>query len=172
MDTIPSLHFESTDLIEVPVTIGKDEFVLREADGDVSCKYRNAVLSCTKLSGRGKPVSIQNLADVEPYLVSLCLFSLDGKPVALKVVRSWPNRITKQLYNTAKEISNLDEGDDPRREQLEKALGLPGAPCTFEALAEFVEELDDDDFDELRRLFDTVGEKSKNSPEENSDGSS
>jgi len=118
-----SLSFDLS-LIEIPVTIGERAYILREASGDAACKYRNALLSCTDLDpNTGKPVRITGMANVEPLLVSLCLFYEDtGASVPLGVIKSWPSRILKSLFEKTKDISDLGEETD--EEELEKAIKL------------------------------------------------
>lgn len=108
-------EFDFGDLapIEVPCTIGGKKYTLREASGDAACKYRNALLKATKLGTDGKPTSIDGMADAEPLLVSLCLFTAENTAVPVQVVRSWPQRIQKRLFDEAKRISQLDERDTP-----------------------------------------------------------
>lgn len=103
------LHFESLDLIRVPVTIGDKHYVLQEASGEATAKYRNALLESTKLGPDGKAVSVKGLADVEMLLISLCLEDGQGKQVPVSVLKTWPNRILKTLFDKAKEISELTE---------------------------------------------------------------
>lgn len=107
---------------EIPVTVGGKKYVLREATGDAACRYRNALLKSTKLGPEGKPSHIDGMADVEPLLVSLCLYEKTDpeRLVALHLVRSWPSRIQKALFAKVKEISELDERDTA--ETLEKQL--------------------------------------------------
>lgn len=111
-----AMNFDDPTLREVPVKIGDKRFVLREASGDAACKWRNSILKATKLVD-GKPASMDGLADGEPYLVSLCLFELnaDGlelRPVPLHVVRSWPARVQKALFERVKSMSDLDDAED------------------------------------------------------------
>jgi len=109
------LVFADLDLIEIPVEIGDKRYILREANGVVACKYRNAILACAKMEG-GKAAGFEGLADVEVLLVSLCLFRVqeDGSttPIAIKDVQGWPNRVVKTLFTKAQEISELQEGED------------------------------------------------------------
>ena len=116
-----ALDFDDLAPIEERVSIGGKKYILREATGDAGCKYRNSLLKATKLGPDGKPVSIEGMADSEPLLVSLCLFELyeqkgsngvsetKERPTPLIVVRSWPARVQKALFERAKEISDLDE---------------------------------------------------------------
>lgn len=107
--------FDDLTLHEEKVMLGKDEYVLREASGEAATIYRNAMLKATKLGENGKPESLDGFADAEPLLVSLCLFKREGVgfgSVSVNVVKSWPSRVQKKLFERAKEISDLDETDD------------------------------------------------------------
>ena len=110
--------------IEVPVSIQGKKYVLREASGDAARKYHNAVLSSTQLGPEGKPSRIKGMADVEPLLVSNCLFSVDDEgqqvPVLLQTILDWPARVQKGLFERIKDISDLVEEGEV--EELEKAL--------------------------------------------------
>jgi hypothetical protein len=111
-----ALVFNDDDLtlVEVPVKIRNEDYILKEADGNVACQYRNASTRCARMND-GKVTGVDGVADVEPFLVSLCLFKVLSTgarvPVDVKVVRSWPSRIIKPLFDRAKEISKLDEDD-------------------------------------------------------------
>lgn len=114
-------------VVEVPIKIGNNDYILREASEDAVCKYRNALLKSTKLGPEGKPSAIDGMADVEPLLVSFCLFEkYDHKGVqkernvSLQTIRSWPSRIVTQLFDKAKEISEIEEKETP--EELEKQI--------------------------------------------------
>lgn len=99
---------------EVPVTIGKEQYLLVEATEDVACKFRNASLNNMKVDD-GKIVGMSGVADVEPLLVSMCLLKNVGNsmvPVDISTVRAWPSRIVKKLFETIKEISELGEGGE------------------------------------------------------------
>jgi hypothetical protein len=122
MKEIPDvLDFNELETIEVPVKYKKKEYVLVEASGEAVVKYRNKMSKCAKLSSGGKVAEVTDLASVEPYLVSLCLFEIDGdkrKPVSVQTVEKFENRVMKKLYETAKRISNIDE-DEETKENLE-----------------------------------------------------
>lgn len=135
---IPEMNFDDLQPIEIPVKFRNRRFMLKEATGDAAVKYRNAMLESTKLGPDGKPVSVKGMANIEPYLVSLCLIELiadkDGKdrerPVSDTTLRGWPNRVLKPLYDTCKEISALSEEDDTEEaitkkiEDLQKKLAI------------------------------------------------
>jgi hypothetical protein len=108
-----------TDLGDLaPVTvdyfIGGKPFQLREATSDGAAKFRNAAAGTARITD-GKVSGVGNVGDLEPLLVSLCLFDGDGKPVPLSVVRQWPGRVVRKLFDKAKTISGLDE-DKPGAE--------------------------------------------------------
>jgi len=104
------LEFDSVLLITVPVTIAGQAYELREASGDASAKYRNAMLACSTLGPDGKPTKMEGLADVDFYLLSLCLFNMaTGNLVPECEIRSWPNRVCEVLIEELKEISGMSE---------------------------------------------------------------
>jgi hypothetical protein len=114
--TEDEMVFDDISLKVIPVTLGKDSYVLREATGEVACGYRSVLLSKTKYDAEGKPQITIN-TEVETWLVAHSLFENDGdkdEPVVGKAVTSefvddLPNRVIKPLYAKIKEISDLDE---------------------------------------------------------------
>jgi hypothetical protein len=115
---MPDDLFDLGDLEPKSVSykIGGKPYQLREASSAAAAKFRNASISGAKLAD-GKIVGIGNVGDVEPLLVSLCLFQLgtDGvwATVPLDTIKSWPARIVKPLFEMAKEISQLDDAREP-----------------------------------------------------------
>lgn len=95
--------------VEIPVSIRGVAYVLKEASGDAAAKYRNACLRATRVGKDGKFSAVDGIADVEPLLVSLCLFTQEGKRVSDSVVRGFPSKAVKALFDKAKEISGLNE---------------------------------------------------------------
>jgi len=113
MNVREPMVFEDLALIEVPVTVGGQQYVLREANGDAACKFQNARVARYEYNDEGKLVRLRDTADLEPLLVSLCLFMQDGvTPVSEATVRSWPGKIQGKLFDRAKEISSIDEPED------------------------------------------------------------
>lgn len=108
------MTFDEIDLIAVPVRIGGEDYVLREATSDAAGKYHDAIIKSTRMSD-GKITGSDGLGGVEALLVSLCLFKRTGKEesaVPLTEVRRWPSRVVKPLFDRVKEISELDAKDD------------------------------------------------------------
>lgn len=112
----------SGELTEVPVMISGKSYTLKEASGEAACIYRNTMLKCTRLGVDGKPSSVDGLADIEPLLVSLCLFDSSGNQVPVKTVRSWPSKVVNRLYTKAKEISELDEEDNSKAKNEQSGI--------------------------------------------------
>ena len=133
------LDFDLT-IKEVPVKMrekdkdGKEvvrEYVLREANGEASARYRSAQAACTDLKD-GQPVKIHGIGGLEPLLVSLCLFEVDKdkdgvikglKPVPEQRIRSWPQRVQATLYRKAIEISELGDKDGDAEKKDKEQLG-------------------------------------------------
>lgn len=109
------LRFDDLAPIEESVSIGGRDYILREASTDAARKYRNQMTRCAKMND-GKVSGIGDIADLQPLLVHLCLFTSpvngNGTPknVPLEIIYAWPERVTKALYARCKEISpDLEE---------------------------------------------------------------
>jgi hypothetical protein len=122
---------------QVKVKIKDKHYHLREASADAAVKFRNATLKAAKMSD-GKVVGMENLADAEPLLVSLCLYKAgkdeelvlapDGNPdsrqlVPQQTIRGWPDRTQKVLFDKIKEMSPTLEGKETL-ESLDKKIEL------------------------------------------------
>lgn len=128
-----AMEFDSLEPIIIPVSIkvkgksGGEEtrrYFLHEGSEDVACKYQNAATRAARFTDN-KVTSYEGIADIEPYLVSLCLYRADdngqfpydrdGRPdprklIPLQTIRTWKPKIVRSLFDKAKEISNLDSG--------------------------------------------------------------
>ena len=170
------LDFGDIQPVEVPVNVGEKHYVLKEASGAAAVSYRNAMLRCTTLGADGRATKVDGMAETEPYLVSLCLFTTDNpsRPVHINVIKSWPSRVQRRLFEKAKEISDLDEGPT-ERELLVEALQLSGAPCDVESLRDHVKlaAQASEKFEPLHKwLKPTAEELAKNELRSTVDGSS
>lgn len=112
--------------VQIPYKIKGEVYILKEASGDAAVKWRNAQFRATKFGPEGKLSSVDGMSDTEPYLVSLCLFKLTTKgnqpvevPVPAAIIRSWPNKIQKLLFDKVVEISNLKEEETVESIQTE-----------------------------------------------------
>lgn len=106
----------SLDEQSFPLTIAGERYIIVEASEDAAKKYKNTAMRATKFSDKGKPSGVDGLADVEPLLVSMCLFKLDEtgarSPVLLSTVLKWPHRVVEPIYQKARELSGLKEDKD------------------------------------------------------------
>ena len=166
------LDFDDLVEIEVPIKVKGKDYILREASSQAACAYRNAMIRCTTLGPDGRATRMDNIADTEPLLVSLCLFQTDGKPVDLGTIRSWPTRVVTALYDKAKEISSLNEVPT-EKELLLEALVLPTSPCTIQELRDFIKDLNPDKYAPLQKwIKPTPEEEAKNLLKQTEAGSS
>lgn len=107
-----------------PFKLGNHNYVLREATGTAATQFRNKIMSCSVLGPDGKVVKVQGLADVEPFLVSLCLFKVttdkEGNQIKVPLkendVKTLPDRIVKKMFKQARDMSELE--DDETMESL------------------------------------------------------
>lgn len=153
--------FDSIETIEIPVKYKSVDYVLREATSGAAKEFANARISRVKMSSTGEATSYGSLGDLEPLLVSLCLFELSGKPVTVKFVEAMPYKVQKALYEKAKEISGMDD-NDPMVDALNLALSRDDAPITKESLVEWLASLDGPQYKVLAKLAKSLGSTSKN----------
>lgn len=118
------------------IEIDGKPYVLREPSGDAATKWRNTTTSGARLAD-GKVVGLSGIADADPLLVSLCLFECYEnrgqtmeRPVTLLQVRSWPDRIQKELAEAAKRLGNLVEKTPSEGEQSADPIAPPPAIST------------------------------------------
>lgn len=124
------LHFDADDLIphEEEFTIGERSFLLREADEAAVVKWRNVQIKSSRMDGTGKIV-IGEVADANPYLVSLCLFEKkvdkEGKPflhpVPKEEIKKWPAKVVSKIFDRLMLISDLKA--EETEESLTKHIG-------------------------------------------------
>lgn len=135
--------FSDLEVVEIPVTApDKSKYLLKVASGAAAAQFRNERTKCFSYTSSGQVSKVEGLADIEPLLVSLCLFTAeDNKPVSKFLVKSWPSPMVKKLYGKAIEISSLDESS-PDRKQLGEALALEGSPISLADLQKYIVGLD------------------------------
>lgn len=109
------LEIDFSDLKPVAIhlknLLGKN-YILREASGAAGTAYQNAMMSAARVDNDMNIKGVSNLADIEPLLLSMCLFEVTPTgevPVSLTQVKLLPNRVQKQLYAIAREISDLNQ---------------------------------------------------------------
>lgn len=116
--------FDDITPTEIPVKIGDQQYTLKEATGEIQVKYQNAASACTRLDSRGKFRGVEGIGDLEPLLVSLCLFNGDGKNVPIETIKGWRGSIQKKLFDKAKQISGMEDIATTRKEITEKIAEL------------------------------------------------
>ena len=119
------IDYGDLSLIQIPVRIGGGAYVLQEADEAAAVAYQNAATKAARFNEDGNLTGVDGAADVEPLLVSRCLFDRSpaggvGSPVPLDTIKKWPARIVSKLFEKAKEISQLDTAETV--EKLEKQI--------------------------------------------------
>jgi hypothetical protein len=119
-----SLDFSSLVPIEIYIPIMGKHYRLREASAGAAAQYKSQQMKAGKWSEDGRIIGVDgSAAEVEPLLVSLCLYRVDGPEAAIATddngnpdprhlvpiqqVKAWPNRIQQALYDKALEISDL-----------------------------------------------------------------
>lgn len=114
-----TLRFDDLTPIEEEVSIGGVNYLLKELDGESSVKYDNARTDCYEYN-EGKLVRVNGLAALEPLLVSLSLFKAEDQTrVPEEIIRSWPARVQKALYERVEEINQMHETVESLENQIE-----------------------------------------------------
>lgn len=132
--TSDGFNFDGFEQKVIPFRYKGVDYELREASEDAAAKYKNKLYTSTKWSADGQVRTMGNMGDLESFLIAMCLFRKDRikqkdnteaekwVSVPEATVRSWPRRMTKQLFDKINEISELDTDDT--EESLEKEIAL------------------------------------------------
>lgn len=125
---MPPQEFESLEPRTFPVKIRGKDYLIVEADAPTSDAYAAAALKGVKMtlkeaSGDKIMENMSQMVQVQTALVSRCLWELvngvrKDTPVGEDFVKTLTHRERKFVFDKAKEISELDEIDDP--DKLEK----------------------------------------------------
>lgn len=107
----------STVRASIDVTIDEEKYVLLEASGATGVDYTNSLVSGITYGENGKPQKLNGQASVQILLVGECLYKINpdtGKTFKTSVGQKWvrdtlSSRILKELFEAAKELSNIDE---------------------------------------------------------------
>jgi len=118
MNNPNEFDFGSHEIVKVSVTgPNKKQYNLVEASADATAKYKSAQARCARFKD-GEMHGVDGVGDLEPYLVSMCLFPINDKGEQattsenFSVIRGWPSPIVAKLYDKAREISEIDRDDD------------------------------------------------------------
>lgn len=144
------LDFGSLAVVELPVKINGEEFVLREISGGNHVKYKEAQFKCRHYSADGKTVTYIGLSELEPLLVHLCLFYKNSdKHVEQDKIGSWPARVQKKLFEKAREISLLKE-ESPEKRALKAVLAREDCPYDADEFEKYILSLEGDVYKPLQ----------------------
>lgn len=160
------LDFGSATPKKIKVVVDGVNYVLIEGSGDVATKYRNAVMSRVRVGMEGRPSQAVGMADVESFLISMCLFTADNdlnplSPVPEKKIRSWPNRVQAELFTKSKQISYIREAKDNTPDTFNRALRREDSPIKLQELRDWAnsEALADKEWDSLRLFLSPTPEE-------------
>lgn len=103
------LEFDSLEPRSFKFQWAGEMYTAHEATEDAAVKFRNAALKNARLEDGRMVLHAHGLGDTEPLLVSLCVRDKDDKLVPESLVRSWPSRIVKPVFQKLREISDLVE---------------------------------------------------------------
>lgn len=97
-------------LKEEPVEIDGAQFKLVELTGAQRDTYLSLQASrAERHPETGKIVGIKNFDGINTKLVSMSLRGPDGKQVPEATIKDWPSTVVEALFETAQELSGLDQ---------------------------------------------------------------
>jgi polyhydroxyalkanoate synthesis regulator phasin len=110
---------------EVKVTYQQKTYYLREPSEAIAVEYQNMATRATTITDG--EMKLGNLNDAEPYLVSKCLWEKINEQdkeiernVPLGLLRLWPSRVVRPLFDKAKEMGRLgqNESEDGLKKEI------------------------------------------------------
>lgn len=152
MSNYEPIDFDTIEEIQIPVKIKGKNYTLREATGDVASDYINARYKRVTYSADGRSRKLGDMGDLQPLLVSGCLYDEDGEQVDEDLIRSWPARVQRTLFERATEISQIDADNNTVREMLKEATKEVKPPFEYKKFVEWISKLSDD-YRALKILF-------------------
>lgn len=122
MSTQKELKFTLT-LKEHPVTIDEQDYVLVELTGKGRDSYLDNVSARMKVTKTGESAGVKSFDGMQAFLLGLSIKKIvDGKQVAVTVqtIQTWPAGVVGDLFDAAKELSDLGQDDDDDEDDEEK----------------------------------------------------
>jgi len=121
-----AMVFESLELIQVAVNIGEEKYVLQEASEEVATAYQIAMMRGMQVVDGKVRGTLAGLADAQSLLLSRCIlqYGVDGMLYAVErnLIRRWPSRIVKRLFERLTKISEIDQEGDTVKLVLQRVL--------------------------------------------------
>ena len=114
-------------------------------------------MSSTVFGPDGKVTGVRSLASVEASFVAACLWDANERNPTAPYIQTFPARVQKQLYEKAKDLSDMNEPSFI--EDLEKVLALEDSPISFEDLSAFICKQNADEFKNLVKMFQKKADK-------------
>lgn len=116
------MNFDDPTPVEVPVTIGKVSYILKEPSEAAVVQWRDYHASSVRMDKKGNPIGVSGVGGADALLLSLCLFEVTDKghiPLSRQKILGWKSEIVQALSKRAKEMAGLDEEDDRTVEELQ-----------------------------------------------------
>lgn len=122
-EPVDQFDFDSRGSLEpatLPVTYNGVKYVIREASEEAVIAYRSTMSRGTTIEEGVVNIS-EGVSAADCVLVAYCLYKVDSPAhVDAQLVRAWPHRVVKPLYEWVKKVSDMDEDDTV--EKLDKQI--------------------------------------------------
>lgn len=105
------VDYGDLELATEKVKVGGKVYTLTEATESEAKSYRNFMIGKARMK-KGETVGYGAIGDAQSYLLSKLLRNLEGHLVNQTEINSWPSRIVSPLFDRAKDISGLNDGEN------------------------------------------------------------
>lgn len=96
---------------EEKVKIGDTVYTLREISEAGSIEERRQMSKGITIDENGRPSSVplDALPENEAFIVSRCLFDSNDAPVSLDIIKGWPRRIVRILFDKCHKLNEVGD---------------------------------------------------------------
>ena len=121
------------------------EYSLKAAPSGAVSEYKDRIMSNVTYKKDGSR-QIGAMDSAKFWLLAKCIYNAGNVLVNQQTLNTWPNPMIDDLFDRAKKFCGIkDETLSLRRKRLKKAFEEDGAPCTYEAMKEWVTNVADEE---------------------------
>lgn len=115
-----SLKLKSIPVKVIDVDGNEKTFTLRELNGEQRDNYLDNMNKRMTYKG-GEVDTVKDLKGIHTSLLCQCLYNDADQLLTEPVLKLWPARVLKQLYNAAQELSGLGEKEDEKEDEAKNS---------------------------------------------------
>jgi len=100
---------------EFRFTVNRTNYILREPSEDVNVRLRTQQFRNARMTDGKITQNLDSLAESQVILLAGCVVYADGpnmdKLISAKDIKTWPSRVTKDVFMRARKMGRMDEED-------------------------------------------------------------